>query len=390
MHLRALTALTNTGLIALGLVVLTFYVSVFSPNVDPASDFTNMGAARLLIGVAMLATLPWYRKEPRILIAAGMINTLVLLNDPYVLAVGLTVWMIRARERTDWIVAGAGGAAILINFIIHLRDLDNWSEPFDAEFNGVVVTFVAVGAIAIAGITTAVVRNKRDVHVANVAAAESKTILDEEMTRQQERENLAREVHDTLATRLSGIAMQAATLDGPKADSIRSNSSRALADLRGILTSIREGTGAPAVQAAASHNTQQDLVDVIEDAESLGLTVSPCRIVLDSYSDAPFDLQRCLFRITQEALSNALRHSDNETMALTIQGGPGTGIHFEASNTFSQDSQFTEGAHRGLIGVSERVAMLHGSVDKARDNGRFTLTINLPWQEGSAVESARE
>ncbi|WP_258934508.1 histidine kinase [Nesterenkonia pannonica] len=97
---------------------------------------------------------------------------------------------------------------------------------------------------------------------AQQAAVEARTAQDSaeelsgELARERERQELAREVHDTLAGRLSGLSLQVGSLEKSAQrgevqhldDALRTTRSyadQALLDLRTLLTSLREGGAAP-------------------------------------------------------------------------------------------------------------------------------------------------
>lgn len=368
-----------------GGIVTTLYANTWPANMSGSDVLSDQGAIRMLIGYAALFLIPLYRSQPQALLIVGGINTALVLGDPYVLAIGLTVWMVRARERREWVVTCACIVGILTNAVVHWIALARW-DAADAEFGTVILMAVVTGALAVPAIVATMVRSRRHVSRATAAVKESQMELDTELARQRERENLAREVHDTLATRLSSIALQAATINTPEAVTLQSNASKAMTDLRGILTSIRYGSTGEASSAVGSYGNQRDLVDVIEDAQASGLTVSPCLIVLNSYQDAPSELQQALHRFTREALTNALRHSNDQRMALSIQGGPGEGVAFAASNTYSDDQEYADGAHQGLIGLDEHARLLGGTIKTSRENGTFKLSISVPWPDEPAVE----
>ena len=91
-------------------------------------------------------------------------------------------------------------------------------------------------------------------------------------------------------------------------------------------------------------------------------------------------MKKTVFRITQEGLTNALRHSSDKRVSLRIEGGPDRGIWLAMENSCQPESQFTTGAAKGLIGVKERVRLLHGTLATERTPERFTLNVELPWE----------
>src|SRR5699024_925613 len=98
-------------------------------------------------------------------------------------------------------------------------------------------------------------------------------------------------------------------------------SDQALRDLRSLVTSLRDHgekeTTVPSVAPGGFH----DLRALLEDAMQQGLRIYP-QIVFDSYDSAPDEIQRAVLRISQEALTNVMRHSHDNTVHLRFEGQP--------------------------------------------------------------------
>ncbi|MFT0848010.1 histidine kinase [Actinomycetaceae bacterium L2_0104] len=387
--------LAQSGAVALMLVV--GFIILFLAPLSSRSNFTapgelsDLGALRIFLGLLILATIPWYRRRPLVLMGAGAVGALIVQQDPYVLSVGLTVWMVRARQRWQWVIAGVGLAAILANGVIHLWKIQQWNDAEYVQVGTLLQALLSLAAMAIPCITATVVRLRRQNRytATQVQRSQRQTArLSDELTRQAEREDLAREVHDTLASRLSTIAMQSGLLEdagSPDAESmahsIRSNASRAMTDLRDLLQSLRRENEEPEpTVSASSRSDQRDLLDLIQDAEAAGLRVHPCLLFVDSYSNASDRLKKTVFRITQEGLTNALRHSSDQRVSLQIEGSPEHGIRLTMRNSCDPESGFTSGAAKGLIGVKERVRLLHGTLATERTPEQFILNVELPWE----------
>ncbi len=182
--------------------------------------------------------------------------------------------------------------------------------------------------------------------------------------RLEEREELARELHDTVAHHVSAIAIQAqagralaATKPGAPLEvlgAIEEAASRTLVEMRQIVTTLRDDS--PTVKAPVA--TLEDIKRLAQDnAYPLHVSVK-FKGELDEISSA---IQSTLFRLTQEALTNAARHAkaarnvnvevtgDSEKVRLTI---------VDDGDTISQVS--SQGL--GLRGMSERVELLGGSI----------------------------
>ncbi|GAB3848791.1 sensor histidine kinase [Nesterenkonia populi] len=375
-----------------GMLVLTSAMMTSPRALDPRTDeITDFGVVQFMLGMLVLLTLPWYRRLPSLLLAVGAANAVIVQADPYVLAVGLAVWIARCRQRWHWAVAGAGFAAILVNAAIHLNALRHWPDE-DYQRTGqllvAALTMICLGLVLGISFWARQRRSAEQAKVQAQAAQHSAGELTDELTRQRERHDLAREVHDTLASRLSGLSLQVGSLEkttqrgeteqlDEALRTTRSYADQALLDLRTLLTSLREGGVAPSAPARAPAGAQ-DLQDLFDDSTATGLEIRPY-ILLDGYSSAPAALQRAVFRITQEALTNALRHSADRAVSVRIGGDPQRGMSLEFSNRSTGQSQFAGGSGTGLVGVRERAELLGGSAEAHQGDDQFTLRVRLPW-----------
>lgn len=395
-------------IIAGGAVVLMIFVGLLvavaatltSPaSTDPATgEPTDFAVIQVGLGMLVLLTLPWYRRVPLLPMIVGAVAATVLRLDPFVLAVGLTVWVVRCRQRWQWAVAGVGLGLIVINVLMHLYGLSQWPDDDYTRTGQLLVISLGVLCIGLVLGISLWVRQKHSADYARATAQKaqhSSEQLSDELVRQREREDLAREVHDTLAGRLSGLSLQVGSLedsaqrgDNTQLDdalrTTRSYADQALTDLRVLLTSLREG-GASTAAPVKTLTGVADLQNLLEDAAAAGLEIRPY-ILLDGYASAPQPLQRAVLRIAQEALTNALRHSADRQVQVNITGDPERGIQLEFRNRSNGSSQFAQGSGTGIIGVRERAELLGGSVDVLDASGEFRLTVVLPWPAPTAQE----
>lgn len=387
-------------MIFIGLMMLVLATMSSPANTDPVTgEPTDMGVVRAGIGMLLLISLPWYRRAPLVVMAAGAVQVLVLQLDPFLLAVGLTVWIVRCSKRWQWVVAAAGLVLIMVSAAFLLLGLNRWP---DEEYQSTGRLIVIFGTMLCLGLVLGIslwVRQRRSIEQAEAQAEyaqHSSEQLSDELTRQREREDLAREVHDTLAGRLSGLSLQVGSLEASAQQSekselddalrtTRSYADQALADLRVLLTSLREGGAASAAPAKAPAGAG-DLQDILDDATAAGLDVR-AYILLDGYGSAPPALQRAVLRISQEALTNALRHSTDRVVQVSIVGDAQRGVKLGFNNASNSESSFTSGSRTGLIGLRERAEMLGGTVEvhhgeAASGEHQFSLTVYLPWPTG--------
>jgi signal transduction histidine kinase len=210
----------------------------------------------------------------------------------------------------------------------------------------------------------------------------------------EERQRIARELHDVVAHHMSVIAIQAEAAPYKTADpppelvesfaGIRTSALTGLAELRrvlGVLRTDRPDTG-PQPSLA-------DLGALLDSARGGGLTVTAA--TSGDPAGVPEGVDLSAYRILQEALSNAMRHAPGSQvevsvtyraghLELDIRNDAGRGNHADrARETGESDRMDKVGSGHGLIGMRERAAMLGGTLNASptRDGG-FRIFAILP------------
>ncbi|PPL20272.1 sensor histidine kinase [Microterricola pindariensis] len=198
-----------------------------------------------------------------------------------------------------------------------------------------------------------------------------------------ERSRIARDVHDIVSHSLSVIVRLA---DGANAvfDGEPERAREAIAQLgtvaRSSLTEMRRVIGVlestPGSTCAQSGTGFDDLPRLVEVYRGVGLPVS-----LTVIGDAPpqSGVQVAVFRVVQEALTNALRHASSPTTVdVLVQ------IDDDVSVTAVNDGAPAEAPNsghvgRGLVGMRERAALYGGTLAAAPDGaGRWAVRLILP------------
>ena len=104
-------------------------------------------------------------------------------------------------------------------------------------------------------------------------------------------------------------------------------------------------------------------------------------------ANLPLDLTLSLFRVVQEALQNALKHSRARTVAVDLRGGA-KGLALTIADDgegFDVDAEWGTGL--GLISMSERTEAIGGTFDlRSRRGGGTSLAITVPIAVSAAEE----
>ena len=93
-------------------------------------------------------------------------------------------------------------------------------------------------------------------------------------------------------------------------------------------------------------------------------------------------LQRTIFRVVQEGLTNARKHAPTSLVNVTVRGGAEAGVDLVLSNVVEMDAVESQipGAGAGLAGLTEWVAIEGGTLTHGIRSGAFRLCVRLPWR----------
>jgi len=202
-----------------------------------------------------------------------------------------------------------------------------------------------------------------------------------------ERTRIAREMHDVLAHRISLLSVHAGALEFNRGASpeevarglgvIRSNARAAQEELRDVIGVLRSESPDDPVQPPQP--TLADLGRLIEESRAAGMDVT----LVSPLPRPPLSTLagRTVYRVVQEALTNARKHAPGQPVSVSIAGEPGGTLEVEVVNRPSADRPPDHaGSGAGLIGLAERLALAGGTLEHARlADGGFRLVARLPW-----------
>lgn len=196
--------------------------------------------------------------------------------------------------------------------------------------------------------------------------------------RRLERERLARDLHDTVAHHLTAIAISAqaglAVADArPEAarDALRridEEATRTLAETRRVLWMLRtDGADVP----------DRPLDDLAGLATSGGPGPAVEVSVDDGLEPLSPTVAAALHRIAQEAVANARRHALDATTVQVRVAGRDSDVELTVTDDGAHPARRGQGY--GIVGMSERAALLGGSLDAGPAPGRgWRVTATLP------------
>ena len=361
---------------------------------DPSENRILVGAA-VLVGTWALLPLALRHavgeRDPRstqpgprsALVAATIISATVTIAEPRP-SVFIAAFSVASRRSRLWMATVC--AAMVASKLVTL-DLSR-SEGLNAP--GKLGFFIAIILPAVVVLVVGLVRsNQKERTIALQAQAE---LTHEEMTtrenfaRQEERDRIARDMHDTLSHRLSMIAVYAGGLAYRKdldpeetrqsARTIRDEAEAAVGDLREALHSLRsEGRIDP----------REGVESLVERSRQAGMDVE----VRYQAGAGPQSLEElstmaghALNRVVQEGLTNARKHAPGQPVTITI-ATLADALSITMSNPTAQTGE-KAGVHSGrygIVGMRERASVVGGSLQVQDEEGRFSWTLRLPRKE---------
>ncbi len=224
---------------------------------------------------------------------------------------------------------------------------------------------------------------------ASVQLAEQERRHSGERALLEERQRIARELHDVVAHHMSVIAIQAEAAPYKTADpppelvesfgDIRASALAGLSELRRVLGVLRTGGQDTAPQPGLA-----ELEALLDSARSGGVSVTVTRS--GNPVTLPEGVDLSAYRIVQEALSNAMRHAPESHVQVRLDYRPdalaleiGNDATLRAVPVLVGSGDPAAGGGHGIVGMRERATMLGGSLDAGpTDDGGFLVAAVLP------------
>jgi signal transduction histidine kinase len=198
----------------------------------------------------------------------------------------------------------------------------------------------------------------------------------------REREQLARELHDTVAHHVSAIAIRAqagrvvagshpgAAVDALKV--IEEEASRTLAEMRGIVGVLREHEE-PELTPQRGVADLNQLADRVGDRPRVEVHLS------GDLDDLGPSVGAAVYRIAQESITNAVRHARHATRISVSVAGDDDWVRLTVRDDGDASSTGRHSTGYGLVGMTERAMLLGGTLEAGPGPDRgWTVTAVLP------------
>ncbi|HYO48177.1 MAG TPA: PAS domain S-box protein [Gemmatimonadota bacterium] len=199
---------------------------------------------------------------------------------------------------------------------------------------------------------------------------------------EEERQRIARELHDDTAQRLAGLMLMlrvAGQIEDHEERERRIEQVREeIAETADAVRRIARGLRPPALDEVGLAAALESLVSSLRLAHSLNIEMTADR----PRDRLEADAELALYRIVQEALSNAVRHSGASRVAVSLQTEDGM-VRAEVEDDgrgFAVDRAYgDEGQGLGMVGMRERARNAGGSLDIDSAPGAGTrVRVELP------------
>lgn len=199
----------------------------------------------------------------------------------------------------------------------------------------------------------------------------------------EERNRLAREIHDTLAQGLAGVALQLESVDalleaGADAARVRDTVAQALTQTRANLEEARRSV-LDLRAASLEGQSFSDALRVMVGRSSLRHGSRVAFEVTGSGRPLPVRIQTGLYRIVQEALANIEHHADARHASVSLVMTPEVVRCTIKDDGRGFDPEHIPEGHYGLRGMAERARLLGGELRLATCPGNGThIEVIIP------------
>jgi signal transduction histidine kinase len=306
----------------------------------------------LLYVLAVLGPLLWRRTHPLLAVAVSF-GTLTILDS------------VRILTGSQGAPLSSNSAALILAYALF-----RWGSGREAAIGlGVILVWLPITHVAdhmslwarvagyafflFAAALGAAVRYRTKIRIRDIDQAKAR-----------EREQLARELHDTVAHHVSGIAIQAQAGRAIAASHperavevlaiIEDAATRTLTELRAIVGVLR-----------ASQDTEfapQPGVAEVEQLATDGQTRPCVEVTLSGeFDDLSPAVGAAIYRLAQESITNARRHARHATQVTVAVTGDADRVRLTIDDDGSSGAGGRAPAGYGLVGMRERASLLGGT-----------------------------
>jgi NarL family two-component system sensor histidine kinase YdfH len=205
----------------------------------------------------------------------------------------------------------------------------------------------------------------------------------EDLTIANERQRMARELHDTLSQGLAGLILQLEAADAHLSHDHPQRAQeivqQAMERARATLSEARQAIG----DLRQGNFASGDLADAIRyEAERFAqATGLPCAVELNLPENIPEEISEPIVRAVSEALTNIARHAHASQASIHLEHHNDRLLVKISDDGCGFDPTTVQPGHYGLLGMGERIRLAGGTLQIHSDSKKGTqLILSLPLQ----------
>jgi signal transduction histidine kinase len=338
-----------------------------------------------LVGAAGLLLTRDYPLAGPVIAALAISATLVVepqamrdADTPFLVVVLFLPWCLGTYNPRSRAIAG----------LVFMEVIGLWANIRFAETPA---DYVWVGAFIAVAWTTGFIFSRQTAHARELASraqqleAEQLTAADRAVA--EERQRIARELHDVIAHSVSVMTVQAGAVrrlllpgqekERQALEAVEATGREALTEMRRLVGLLRDRGSMPEFAPQPGMGTIDSLLDGVRAA---GL---PVELDIDGRPrELKAGVDLAAYRVVQEALTNALKYAGPAHAWVAVRWDDDA-LELEIANDGLSDGDPGTGGH-GLAGMRERVSLYGGVIESGpRDGGGYVVRARLPLEEAA-------
>ena len=366
---------------------LLYLLTVWGIAAFTKSDMTGLDPLTIILSALFFMLyfcLPLTKNKPRqlqlVLLALALLVFFTFSSQTFNGLV-LLILLVIAKQAIDYLQGWRLYLQLTIQYLIVIFPYLHTFNPFMISYFSLLILFIGF-LLYIWRRTNQINTQLNDTYIQlemEYRQLKRQTVIQEKVVRQEERNQVARDIHDSVGHRLTALLMQleVARLQAPdtifqeKFDQLKVLAQTSLDETREAVKTLRseETTGLTAVIQLIRKLESESHLRVSFHVQSGALSVPLSN-----------DQSVALYRSVQEGLTNMMRHSNERQASIEFNFLGGRFFRFQISHPLKKKVEIEEGF--GLKAMRERLEQLNGSLKINQVEGEFRLIGTFPMEEG--------
>ena len=366
---------------------LLYLITVWGFAVYTKSDKIGLDPLTIILSALFFTLyfcLPLTKNQPRrfqlILLSLALLVFFTFSSQTFNGLV-LLILLVIAKQAIDYLQGWRLYLQLTIQYLIVIFPYLHTFNPFMISYFSLLILFIGF-LLYIWRRTNQINTQLNDTYIQlemEYRQLKRQTVIQEKVVRQEERNQVARDIHDSVGHRLTALLMQleVARLQAPdtifqeKFDQLKVLAQTSLDETREAVKTLRseETTGLTAVIQLIRKLESESHLRVSFHVQSGALSVPLSN-----------DQSVALYRSVQEGLTNMMRHSNERQASIEFNFLGGRFFRFQISHPLKKKVEIEEGF--GLKAMRERLEQLNGSLKINQVEGEFRLIGTFPMEEG--------